>query len=150
MSEPIVNVTDAVRVLGALPMPVGAEPQLTPERLAQIRSMDLLAMMPEWSAAVVSGHLAALLARIAELEAERRTTNESLDDAVQELRERREDGVYPQGTAQRVQQRDADDVTPQVRKLRSLLAGQRLVADDPNGLHHDYRLGRDLPAMGGA
>jgi hypothetical protein len=44
----------------------------------------------------------------------------------------------------------ADDVRPQVRKLRALLAGQRTVIEDPNGLHHDYRLGRDLPETGGA
>lgn len=47
--------------------------------------------------------------RLAELEAERHTTNEALDDAVQALRERREDGVYPQGTAQRVQRREHED-----------------------------------------
>lgn len=38
MSEPITNVEDAVRELGALPMPVGPEPQaLSSERLAEIR-----------------------------------------------------------------------------------------------------------------
>jgi len=42
-----------------------------------------------------------------------------------------------------------DDVTPQVQKLRDLLAGQRTAVEDPNGLHHDYRLGRDLPETGG-
>jgi hypothetical protein len=43
-----------------------------------------------------------------------------------------------------------EDVTPQVTKLRALLAGQRTAVEDPNGLHHSYRLGRDLPEMGGA
>lgn len=52
--------------------------------------------------------LAWLRRRVAELEAERHSTNEALDDAVKELR-RREDGVYPQGSAQRVQQRQDDD-----------------------------------------
>jgi len=42
------------------------------------------------------------------------------------------------------------DVAPQVQRLRDLLAGQRAAVEDPNGLHHDYRLGRDLPEMGGA
>jgi hypothetical protein len=51
--------------------------------------------------------------RIAELESERHATNGALDDAVQELRARR---------------REPDDVTPQVRKLRALLAGQRVQA----------------------
>jgi hypothetical protein len=41
----------------------------------------------------------------------------------------------------------AEDVTPQVTKLRSLLAGQRAAAEDPHDspLHHAYRVGRDLP-----
>jgi hypothetical protein len=62
-----------------LPVPVGPEPlRLTAEREREIGTLDLLAMMPEESAAVVSGHLAALLAevgrlraRVAELEAQR-------------------------------------------------------------------------------
>lgn len=45
----------------------------------------------------------------------------------------------------------ADDVTPQVRKLRSLLAGQRAAVEDPHDspLHHPYLLGRELPQIGG-
>lgn len=44
------------------------------------------------------------------------------------------------------------DVTPQVQKLRSLLAGQRAVLEDPHDspLHHPYRLGHDLPETGAA
>jgi hypothetical protein len=43
----------------------------------------------------------------------------------------------------------ANDVTPQVQKLRALLAGQREdVHDGPP--HHTYRVGRDLPELGGA
>lgn len=64
---------------------------------------------------------------------------------------------------------EADDVTPQVQKLRALLAGQRAAQEtdpgrraawrmlaepleDPHDspLHHDYRVGRDLPETGGA
>jgi len=48
---------------------------LSPERLAEIRSLDLLALMSERSAGLISGHLAVLLAevdrlskRVAELE----------------------------------------------------------------------------------
>jgi hypothetical protein len=55
-----------------------SETPMTPEREREIRSLDLLELMSERSAAVVSGHLAALLgetsrlrARVAELEAER-------------------------------------------------------------------------------
>ena len=45
-----------------------------------------------------------------------------------------------------------DDVRPQVRKLRALLAVQRTAVEDQyaSPLRHDYRLGRDLPEMGGA
>jgi hypothetical protein len=43
------------------------------------------------------------------------------------------------------------DVTPQVEKLRSLLAGQRAVLEDPHDspLHQTYRLSHDLPEAGG-
>ncbi|MFI1165563.1 hypothetical protein ACH4UM_18600 [Streptomyces sp. NPDC020801] len=45
-----------------------------------------------------------------------------------------------------------EDVTPQVTKLRALLAGQHAAVEDPHDgpLHHDYRVGRDLPELGGA
>jgi hypothetical protein len=44
------------------------------------------------------------------------------------------------------------DVSPQVEKLRGLLSGQRAAVEDPHDspLHHDYRVGRDLPELGGA
>lgn len=44
-----------------------------------------------------------------------------------------------------------EDVRPQVRRLRALLAGQRAAVEDPHDspLHHAYRAGRDLPAPGG-
>jgi hypothetical protein len=42
-------------------------------------------------------------------------------------------------------------VDESVDKLTALLAPtQALREDDPNGLHHAYRLGRDLPETGGA
>ena len=73
-------------------------------------------------------------ARIAELEAERHSTNEALDDAVQALR------------AQQV-----PDVDRSADRLTRLLAPtQVLREDDEFGLHHAYRVGRDLPEPGGA
>ncbi len=33
---------------------------------------------------------------------------------------------------------------------RTFAPTQALREDDPNGLHHDYRVGRDLPELGGA
>lgn len=46
----------------------------------------------------------------------------------------------------------AEDVTPQVTKLRALLAGQRAAVEDPHDspLYHRYRVGHDLPETGGA
>lgn len=131
----------AVARMGALPMPGG--PELTPDREREIQSLDLLAMMPERSAAVVSGHLAALLGEVTRLRAERHATNEALDDVVRELRRMR-----PRTTAQRPVE---DDVTPQVQKLRTLLAGQREAVDGEHyaSVHHAYRVGRDLPPLGG-
>lgn len=75
------------------------------EELKRLRARvaDLEAGLPAMQEALFKA-----LDRVSELEAERHSTNEALDDAVQELR-LREDGVYPQGSAQRVQQRQHDD-----------------------------------------
>lgn len=45
-----------------------------------------------------------------------------------------------------------ENVTPQVRKLRSLLAGQREAVDGEHyaAVHHTYRVPRDLPPLDGA
>lgn len=45
-----------------------------------------------------------------------------------------------------------EDVSPQVRRLRSLLAGQREAVEGEHysATHHDYRVGRDLPEAGGS
>lgn len=78
-----------------LPVPVGPEPQVDP--VAAGRGLDLLALMDERAASVVSPVLAAVLdeaerlrTRVAELEAERHVTNDALDDAVQALRANRD------------------------------------------------------------
>ncbi|MEU5593073.1 hypothetical protein [Streptomyces sp. NPDC020298] len=80
-----------------------------------------------------------LRARIAELEAERHSTNEALDDAVQELRTRRDD---------RSVERSADKLTRMLaptQALREVLDGEHYAAT-----HHTYRTGRDLPPLDGA
>lgn len=54
-------------------------------------------------------------------------------------------GVFPPADGE-------DDVSPKVRKLRDLLAGQRAaVLEDPHDspLHHNYRVPRDLPEVQG-
>lgn len=73
-------------------------------------------------------------ARVAELLAERHTANEALDDAVQELRARRED-VTPDGITQRIAPTQA---------LRELVVDGEHYAL----VHHSYRTGRDLPERG--
>lgn len=87
-------------------------------------------MTPETAA-----ELAKLRARVAELEAERHSTNEALDDAVRELRARRED-VKPDGITQRIAPTQA---------LRELVVDGEHYAL----VHHNYRTGRDLPETGG-
>ncbi|MEU7416765.1 hypothetical protein [Streptomyces antibioticus] len=132
-----------------------------------------------------------LLAEIDRLLAERHSTNEALDDAVQELREKeqREAAVtkfvaaraeyitairncHPdnghdydrwQGHAAARRQlaellglpvawpaEDAASVAKSADRLTQMLAPtQALRTDDEFGLHHTYRVGRDLPEAGG-
>ena len=70
MSEPLTNIEDAVRELGALPMPAGSAPQLTPERLAEIlaegkqagefpRSLDPVATAATVAAVLQGGYVLA-------------------------------------------------------------------------------------------
>lgn len=99
MNDPITNVEDAVREMGALPVPVGSEPELTPERLAEIRDLikyessisfyshrakeSILLLVAEAEGA------ARLRARVAELESEHLVVNEALDEAAKALRTHR-------------------------------------------------------------
>lgn len=170
MSEPITSLPDAVAAMGALPMPVGAEPrtldvveeELTGANLAlyeeelenarlrlalksaQRGRRELRAEVQflepsraRWRKACIDaeGERDLLKARVAELEAERHSTNEALDDAVQELRAR--------------------DVEQSADKLTRLLAPTQALREVPDGehyavTHHDYRVGHDLPETGGA
>ena len=123
MSESITNLPDAVRELGALPVPVGPERRtldkvedeltganlsLYEEELTSARLRLALASAQRgrrelrgdlrfeegsrqrWRTACIEAERERdqLKARVAELEAERHSTNEALDDAVQELRAR--------------------------------------------------------------
>lgn len=94
---PITNTEDAVREMGALPVPVGSEPQMTAERLAEIRDLiryvssiafyshrakeSVLLLVAEAEAA------AKLRTRVAELEEQLLTLNTQRGD-VAELIER--------------------------------------------------------------
>lgn len=107
-------------------------------------------------------------ARVAELEAERHTTNEALDDAVTELRtsyaERARRETHPgrrQAWRMLAQCDESERVanallTPEAARsadklTRMLAPTQALQLEDPHDspLHRDYRKGRDLPELGG-
>ena len=115
-----------------LPMPVGPEPQGDP--VAAGRRLDLLALMDDRTASAVSPVLAAVL-----------TEAERLRARVAEL-ESQLAALAAQGEAlrDRAAQGSADKLT------RLLAPVQALREDDPNGLHHTYRVSRDLPELGGA
>jgi hypothetical protein len=107
-------------------------------------------MSPETAA-----ELTALRARVAELEAERHVTNEALDDAARALRASRDwiaelEQVIADAPASYVLMdraraaASADGITQRIAPTQALREA------DPNGLHHSYRVGRDLPELGGA
>lgn len=56
-------------------------------------------------------------------------------------------GALPVPVGSVVSERVVEDVTPQVQRLRSLLAGQREAVDGEHyaSVHHTYRVPRDLP-----
>jgi len=82
----------------------------------------------------VAAELERLRAEVAALREERHSTNEALDDAVRELRARRED-VKSDGITQRMAPTQA---------LRELVVDGEHYAL----VHHNYRTGRDLPETG--
>ena len=166
----------------ALPMPMGPEPRtldrvedeltgvslsLYEEQLDTARLRLALASAKRWrrglrfdlqfaegsrqrwrtAAIAAEAERDALRAEVAELRAERHSTNEALSDAAEALRARRSDEPVETVTVL-----PAEDVTPQVAKLRDLLAGQRTAVEDPHDgpLAHRYRVPRDLPPLGGA
>jgi hypothetical protein len=157
MSEPITDLETAVRVLGALPMPVGSEP-LSDERLAEIRSLDLLSMMSDRAAPVVSRALADLIAEVERLRAQRdrrRPRLVALINRVAEL-ERRiaaeecrcpEPAPLCQGCRCKCH---AEQVTKSADKLTRMLAPTPVLdGEHYQHVHHDYRTPHDLPSVGG-
>jgi len=72
----------AVAELGALPMPTGdTGPALAPDREQTIRTLDLLPLMSDTVAPVISGHLAVLLAEVDRLRAENGRWRERTEEA---------------------------------------------------------------------
>lgn len=157
MSEPITNLPDAVRELGALPVPAGPEPQaLTVEQL-QLRVDEVERKY--------TFDTAELKRRIAELEAQRHVTNEALDDAVQALRVKQTAFETVRALC------DAADyagitsggwfTVEAIRKALGLVVPDGLTRNMPVAslrepepefhayLHHENRVGHDLPKTGG-
>ena len=116
MSEPITDLETAVRELGALPMPAGPVAPLVPQR--QSRTM-LDHARDALNARMTKDDLRLVLENVV-------TYAASLETRLAE-RERPvdEDPIRFELTPKAEQLRAEDDVTPQVRKLRALLAGQR-------------------------
>jgi hypothetical protein len=102
---------------------------------------------------------ARLRARITELEQERHTTNEALDDAVRALRARgRKEPAQPLSFAELAQResnparRQAWRMLAQVEESERVFEALTPSLEDPHDspLHHSYLKGRDLPSVGGA
>lgn len=218
MSESITNLSDAVAALGALPVPVGPEPQALRLIAYAAKNTDLLladaaerrraaewpwdmwcrichirptshrteaealeaadrhvklvhAPQAEVHQLMTAGGLAEferLRARVAELEAERHSTNEALDDAA---RQRRADQEAFEAVRALCDAADYAGITSggwftveAIRKaLRLSAPGPDAVTKvfspvaslrEPEGehyasVHHDYRVGHDLPETGG-
>lgn len=206
--SPLTSLSAAVAAMGALPMPVGSQ-ALSAERELEIRSLDLLTLMSDRAAPVISGHLAALLdevtrlraeraaigdevarfgifgaalpatralvkradelvtenaglrARVAALLDERRSTNEALDDVVQELRARQsclcppadQPGPHQLGCPQAevpVAGASVEESADRLTAFFAPVAALREVSsrEEPHDspLHHDYKgPSRDLP-----
>lgn len=83
-----------------------------------------------------AAELVRLRREVAALRAERHVTNEALDDAVRELRARRD------GAAER----SADKLTRMLAPTQTL----RAEGEHYSSVHHAYRVPRDLPPTGGA
>lgn len=175
----------AVARAGALPVPTGGErtPDVVEEELTGVnlvlwRGIEAYARL-RLALTAAKRDRSRLRARVAELEAERHSTNEALSDAAEALRAGQGDGCscppadHPHqvgcpldlpapGSSERpVNELTSvympvaslrEDVSPQVKKLRNLLAGQRASLEDPHDspLAHPYRLSHDLPELGGA
>lgn len=170
----------------ALPVPVGPEPrtldviedELTGVSLS-LYEEELASERLRWALASAKRGRARLRAQVAELLAERRTTTEALDDAVQELRARQtpcpcppvdQPGPHQVGCPQAEVpgpsvEESADKVTrffSPVAALREVPPGEtdparraawRMLSREERRdgpLSHSYRLGHDLPEAGGA
>lgn len=147
--ESITSLPDAVAALGALPVPVGPEPQasdVAAEQLDFLHRVTLPDLRREvqhhqdgkarWRERAETAE-----ARVAELEAELAVANGVLDDAAQA---RRDGTACPCPSVDRTHQVGCPEDGVPVATLR-----------EPDGefhgaLHHTYRVSHDMPETGGA
>jgi len=178
MSEPITDLETAVREWGALPMPGGPEPvasQRQPRTMLDHARDALRARMAKDDLRLVLENVvtyaASLEDRIADLLTERHKTNEALDDVVQELRRMRPQTATPgTGCPNNIIDGNVGDhffkrgafasepmrcfycgtAKPEERIVLAAPAVASLEDPHDSPLHHTYRVGRDLPPLGGA
>ena len=156
----------AVAELGALPMPTGdTGPALAPDREQTIRTLDLLPLMSDTVAPVISGHLAVLLAEVDRLRAENGRWRERTEEA--EVGEAQLKGRL-RGLRARVAELEAlkparfQDCQAcgtgyeygkpcSFCEFKKRIAAEiaKAQAEDPHDspLHHTYAEGRDLPEV---
>jgi hypothetical protein len=148
MTEPITNLEDAVRAMGALPMPVGTEPrtldrvedELTGARLS-LYEEELLTerLRLAWQSARVWRRELRLSLQWATASRERWR---SACIAAEEARDALQARVDELEAASRV---DNEALDAAAEALRDRSEGEHYAV-----VHHDYRQGRDLPETGGA
>ena len=161
---PITSLPEAVAFMGALPVPVGSAPrtldvvedELTGVSLS-LYEEELTSERLRWALASAKRGRARLRARVAELEAERHSTNESLDDAVQALRAGQGVGCscppadHPHQVGCPLDVPAPGSSERPVNELTARFMPVAALREDPHDspLHHPYRLGHDLPELGG-
>jgi hypothetical protein len=136
----------------ALPMPAGsvplrdAEDELTGARLSLFEEEQENARLRLALQSARRGRRE-LRAQVAALRDERHSTNEALSDAAERMRADRDriaelEALKPaaiHGVSRPSVEWVAETFSPKPASRD----------DDPNGLHHTYRVGRDLPELGG-
>lgn len=170
--EPLTSLPDAVAAMGALPVPVGPVPrtldtvedELTGVSLS-LYEEELLTERLRWALASAKRGRARLRAQVAALLEERRSTNEALDDAVQELRARQscpcppadQPGPHQLGCPQAEVPVTGSSMAESADRLTAFFAPvaalrEALSREEPHDspLHQAHRLGHDLELPSGA
>lgn len=181
---PLTSLPAAVAAMGALPVPVGPQPQTARQKVDEAFGIEarlfqhaldkVFSVLTEGGFLAAPSQIAALRARIAELEVERHSTNEALSEAAEALRARQTPCPCPPADRPHQLGCPQAEVPPSERPVNGLTATFMPVAslrEVPSGetdpgrraawrmldreerhdspLRHDYRVGHDLPELGG-